>query len=374
MASSVVDYRRKLGLIIGINKYLCNSDSLQYCINDATDLNTTLQRIGFETSLELDCNYNELENKIDEFAKKIERDDLVLFYFAGHGKQNEEENYLLPSDYDYDYRGDEHDYIVNHAINVKYIMKKIDSKKCRITIYLFDCCRLKTKMRYRAMLENQGLGPIAAKRQTLVVFACAPGEATLDETWNNRNGSFIENLLKNITTPDKDIEEIMKKVAGDVNQQTAGVQLPYRTSSLVGEVYLVTKNNPGKDVFFLNSREKQLILGNIIIWNLQNYSESIESLRIIRIFWNPLESTVSPLGKRGGMDCHYGNFFIENFTEYFHRNFINLLVIFSLTIFKLTDSCMCFRKFRIFFYYFFRLSIMIGTNIKPFLFVPYLGC
>jgi uncharacterized caspase-like protein len=283
MASSVVTYRRKRGLIIGINKYLRNSDSLQYCISDATDLNTTLQRIGFETSLELDCNYNELENKIDEFANKIECDDLVLFYFAGHGKQNEDENYLLPSDYDYDYRGDEHDYIVNHAINVKYIMKKIDSKKCRITIYLFDCCRLKTKMRHRAMPENQGLAPISAKLQTLVVFACAPGEVTLDETWNNRNGSFIENLIKNITTPDKDIEEIMKKVAGDVNQQTSGVQLPYRTSSLVGEVYLVTKNNRGKDVFVLNTRGEKLILGNRIIWN---HLESTESLRIHRISQN----------------------------------------------------------------------------------------
>jgi uncharacterized caspase-like protein len=278
MASSVVAYRRKRGLIIGINKYLRNSDSLQYCINDATDLNTTLQHIGFETSLELDCNYNELKNKIDEFAKKIERDDLVLFYFAGHGKQNEDENYLLPSDYDYDYLGDEHDYIVNHAINVKYIMKKIDSRKCRITIYLFDCCRLKTKTRTRAMPpENQGLAPIAAKLQTLVVFACAPGEATLDETWNNRNGSFIENLLNNITTPDKDIEEIMKKVAGAVNQQTSGVQLLYRTSSLLGEVYLVTKNNRGKDTFLLNSR------GNRIIWN---HSGSAESLRIHRISQN----------------------------------------------------------------------------------------
>jgi hypothetical protein len=281
MASSVVAYQRKRGLIIGINKYSRDSDSLQYCINDATDLNTTLQRIGFKTSLQLDCNYNKLKNQIDEFATTIERDDLVLFYFAGHGQQNEDENYLLPSDYDYDHLGDEHNYIVDHAINVKYIMKKIDSKKCRITIYLFDCCRLKTVRRHRSMRENLGLAPIAAKLQTLVVFACAPGEATLDETWNNRNGSFIENLLKNITTPDKDIEEIMKKVAGDVNQQTAGIQLPYRTSSLVGEVYLVTKNNRGKDVFLLNSRGKQLILGNRIIWNHS------ESLGIYRITQNP---------------------------------------------------------------------------------------
>jgi uncharacterized caspase-like protein len=246
MASSVV-YQRKRALIIGINKYLRNP--LQYCINDATDFNNTLQQIGFKTSFGLDCTLNELKMKIDKFVETIQDHDLVLFYFAGHGKQSGDENYLLPSDYDYDYFGHENDYIVNHAINVKYITDKIDRKKCRITIYLFDCCRLKTK-RTRAIDANQGLGPIAIKLQTLVVFACAPNEAVLDETWNNRNGSLTENLLKYITKPDKDIEEIMKKVTFAVNQQTGGIQLPYRISSLAGDVYLVTTNDQGRARYF----------------------------------------------------------------------------------------------------------------------------
>jgi hypothetical protein len=180
--------------------------------------------------------------KIDEFVKTIQDGDLVLFYFAGHGQQSGDENYLLPSDYHYNHFGHESDYIVSHAINVKYIIDEIDSKKGRITIYLFDCCRLKTKMRTRGTDANQGLGPIPIKLQTLVVFACAPNEAVLDETWNNRNGSLMENLLKHITTPDKDIEEIMKKVTVAVNRQTGGIQLPYRTSSLIDDVCLVTKN------------------------------------------------------------------------------------------------------------------------------------
>ena len=249
MASPTV-YQRKRALIIGINKYAGRDDSLQYCINDATDLNTTLRSIGFQTSLALDCSLNELNNEANRFVETIESGDLVLFYFAGHGQQNEDENYLLPSDYDYDYSTDEHVYIVSHAINVKYIMKKIDVKKCHVTIYLFDCCRKKIKPRHRAINANEGLGPIAVKLETLVVFACAPGETTLDETWNDRNGSFIEHLLKHIATPNRDIEEIMKKVAANVNRQTAGVQLPYRLSSLTGEVYLVETHDQGKNIFF----------------------------------------------------------------------------------------------------------------------------
>ncbi|CAF1493496.1 unnamed protein product, partial [Rotaria sp. Silwood1] len=64
--------------------------------------------------------------------------------------------------------------------------------------------------------------------QTLIVYACAPDSAVQDETRNNRNGSFIENLLKHITRPDKHIEKIMKDVADAVHLQTGGFQLPHR--------------------------------------------------------------------------------------------------------------------------------------------------
>lgn len=249
MASPVI-YRRKLGFIIGIDEYVQDKDKLKYCINDASDLNVALQKIGFETILGLNWNYQQFLERFNQFVENIKHDDLVLFYFAGHGKQSEEENFLLPSDYDYDYLRHEDDYIVDHAINAKYIIKKIDAKKCRVTIYLFDCCRLKTKQRTRAM-PNQGLATIVPKLQTLIVFACAPGEVTLDETWNGRNGSFIENLLKHVTASDKDIEDVMRKVARDVHHQTRGVQQPFRTASLIGEVYLITQNSPSNKIYFL---------------------------------------------------------------------------------------------------------------------------
>jgi uncharacterized caspase-like protein len=245
MASSIV-YKQKHALAIGINSY--PRDPLKYCINDAKDLKETLQSISFNVLLGKNCNESEFYSIIDKFAGTIQRDDLALFYFAGHGKQNNDKNYLLPSDYDYDYREDEHNYIVDHAINVEYIMKKINDRKCRIAIYLFDCCR--NLVRTRASDANQGLSPMNASAYVLIVFACAPGKAVQDETQNGRNSSFMENLLKHITTPNKDIEEIIKDVARAVNVQTGGFQLPYRTSCITEKVFLVTNTNDGKHIFF----------------------------------------------------------------------------------------------------------------------------
>ncbi|CAF1268163.1 unnamed protein product [Rotaria sp. Silwood1] len=86
MASSVV-YRRKCAIIIGINKY--RRDPLQYCINDAEDLSTILRSINFDITLELNCDLNHFYRIMDRFADTVQYDDLVLFYFASHGKQSE---------------------------------------------------------------------------------------------------------------------------------------------------------------------------------------------------------------------------------------------------------------------------------------------
>ncbi|CAF3972958.1 unnamed protein product [Adineta steineri] len=277
MASSV-DYKRKIALVIGIN-YYPDDYSLKYCTNDATDLAFTLQNIGFKISLGLDCDLIKFQNKIDTFIDTIEPDDLVLFYFAGHGKQNDDENYLLPSVYDYS--GRKHDYMVNNGINVQHIMNKIKEKKCRTTIYLFDCFR--SKIGAGSSNSKQGLSSVNAPAETFIVFACAPGTILLDETKNNNNGCFIENLLKHIATSDKDIEELMMNVAGDVNRQTKGIQIPYQRSSLTGKVYLKKNNNQESNETSLLSKppvHRNLELERLIMRNQDEPSVLYNSMKL----------------------------------------------------------------------------------------------
>jgi uncharacterized caspase-like protein len=246
MASSI-GYGRKRALIIGINRYV--NAPLKYCENDANDLKRTLEDIGFDVSLGINCNREEFLTIITTFVKEIQHTDLIVFYFAGHGKQHEDKNYLLPSDYNYDHLGTEVLYIADHAISAQYIMNSINNKCCRITIYLFDCCR--NFMRIRAIDTHQGLSSMNPLPETLIAFSCAPGEAALDETHNNKNGIFIENLLKHITAPNQDIEKVLKHVSRAVKSQSNNFQKPYRTSSLTEEIFLVTTCSKGQNLFFI---------------------------------------------------------------------------------------------------------------------------
>ena len=254
MASRIV-FKRKLALVIGINEY--PREPLKYCINDAIDLNGALIDINFDVFYIENCNYRKFRKKIKSFASQIQPNDLVLFYFAGHGKQNENENYLLPSDYDYDNGRLERDYIAEHAIDVKYIRHQIDYRNASVTIYFFDCCR--NFIRTRSMNADQGLLPVTPASRSLVVFACAPGKAVQDETRNDRNGSFMENLLKYIAMAHLDVEEIIQLVSENVKSQTNNFQEPHRMSNLDGKVFLATNKDTGWYVFLSSLNDSFIV-------------------------------------------------------------------------------------------------------------------
>ena len=127
-------------------------------------------------------------------------------------------------------------------------MEKINNTKCCVAIYIFDCCR--NQIRTRTTNKKEGLADMSGGPDTLIVYACGPNRAVQDETRNNRNGSFMENLLKYITIPHKDIRDIMGNVTRDVAAQTNNFQVPCQITSLKGNVFLVTNNNLGKHVCY----------------------------------------------------------------------------------------------------------------------------
>ncbi|CAF5014462.1 unnamed protein product [Rotaria socialis] len=79
--------RCRLALVIGIGDYE-NIQKLQNPQNDAKALSSLLQRIRFTTADQhLDQTRNQLKHVLVDFEDSIQSNDIVLFYFAGHGIQ-----------------------------------------------------------------------------------------------------------------------------------------------------------------------------------------------------------------------------------------------------------------------------------------------
>ena len=66
--------------------------------NDAVDMSSALQRLGFEVTTELDADRVELTEASRAFTRRSARADVSLVFYAGHGIEMDGVNYLVPVD------------------------------------------------------------------------------------------------------------------------------------------------------------------------------------------------------------------------------------------------------------------------------------
>ncbi|CAF1270071.1 unnamed protein product [Adineta steineri] len=251
MATLVIpDSRRKLALVIGISNYE-NGRNLPNAINDAEAISSALASIGFiihEGGPKLNPTYEEMCHALVAFECSIKMGDMVLFYYAGHGTQWENQNYLIPSD---NYKEETKDNIVEkielsgsdlkkYAINAQDFLNVINDRDPFVTMFFLDCCRTyhlrdskpQQNSKGEPINHPQGLIPMPVKVGSLIAFACAPGTVADDEEAEETNGLFTKHLLKHITTPNDDIRMILSDVTNGVIQESKSQQIPHVTSIL----------------------------------------------------------------------------------------------------------------------------------------------
>jgi uncharacterized caspase-like protein len=228
---------RKIALLIGNNNYTKNP--LVNCIHDAMDLSLELEKAGFLVTKKTDLNYEAMDRAIESFAASIRPDDFALFFFAGHGVQWEDQNYLIPCDDDRIMDSTDLKY---RATNAQRALELMSDKDPFVIIYLLDCCRtywLPNLARNRAM-STRGLAVMPALGGSLVAFACAPGKTAEDAAPNGRNGVFTYYLLQHITKPGENLAMVLTDVTDGVATETNNTQIPYYTSALRGkDIYIV---------------------------------------------------------------------------------------------------------------------------------------
>ena len=78
--------RRKLALVIGNDKYQ-HFLALKNAGQDANAMASKLKNMGFNVARLIDATHDKMKRPLCDFEVSIERNDMVLFYYAGHGAQ-----------------------------------------------------------------------------------------------------------------------------------------------------------------------------------------------------------------------------------------------------------------------------------------------
>ncbi len=148
--------------------------------------------------------------------------------------------------------------IKRRAINAQDVLNTITNRNPYVCIFLLDCCRT-YHLRNQELLrgsnsEARGLRPMYGTAGSLIAFACAPGTTASDGA--GRNGLFTKYLLKNITRPNEEIQDLLIDVTNGVAQESHQKQIPWQHSSLMHRNIFLSHRGGGELNFVLISLDE----------------------------------------------------------------------------------------------------------------------
>lgn len=217
---------KKVALIVGNSDYENSSWNLKNPSNDANDFAKLLSSLGFEVLKYTNLNQKGMQKAIAEFGNKLNQGDIGLFYFAGHGVQIKNTNFLIPTDAE---PKSENDVTVN-CVEIDKVLNIMDGAGTLLNLVILDACRNNPlKKSNRAI--NRGLTVVHPPKGTVIMYAAGSGEVASDG--NGRNGLFTSELITQIRNGEnKSLVQIIKNVQIGVSQKSNKEQIPeYRDTS-----------------------------------------------------------------------------------------------------------------------------------------------
>lgn len=221
----------RMALVIGNGAYAVGP--LANPTNDSDLIAASLEWAGFEVTHAQDLDYRSLQRAVIDFGRGLKEageDTVGLVFYAGHAIQANGENYLIPVDSDIQDALD----LDIQALPVSILMRSLESAGNRLNMVVLDACRNNP---FAALNRSgtRGLAKVDAPFGTLLAYSTAPGDVATDGS--GRNSPYSAALAKAIQIPGLPVEQLFKRVRVDVMERTGNRQVPWESSSLIGDFY-----------------------------------------------------------------------------------------------------------------------------------------
>lgn len=227
---------KRYALVIGNGGYPKSIGVLRNPVNDATDFAKELQNSNFEVQLLTNATYGQMRAAMLKFKEKVDAGDrdktVSLFYYAGHGVQRDDENYLVPIDATIEFEDD----IARYCFPVqRMVLANMERSNSRMNIVILDACRNNPFPALNRSMGDQGLVEMRRARGSFIAYATAPGSIASDGS--GRNGLYTQELLKAMRKPGLTIEQVFKDVRQSVLRLSGNKQNTWDSSNIIGEFY-----------------------------------------------------------------------------------------------------------------------------------------
>ena len=292
---------QRVALVIGNASYE-HVPALANPLNDATDMGAALGRLGFDVTRLENAGYAALRRGLLEFQRAASASEVAVVFYAGHGIEVDQRNFLVPvdarlaSDQDVEFE----------AVPLELVSRSVE-RASGLRLVILDACRenpFAVKMQRAGATRSigRGLARVEPSGETLVAYAAKEGTVAADGA--GRNSPFSEALLGHLEEPGLEVGLMFRRVRDAVLASTGGRQEPFTYGSLSSRgVYLTAPPSPAPS---LASSSAPAPAPAIVP---EAARVTAEQLAAQRVYWESVKGSTDPAELRGYLERYPGGTF-----------------------------------------------------------------
>ncbi len=227
------DNKRNIALVIGNDSYK-TFPNLNNAVRDSDGVAKRLADLGWKVIHKKNQKRREFLRTLYEFKETSKNFEASLIFFAGHGVEDNTENYLIPSDSEIEDKLD----LKTEAISLGDLVETFNDERPKINIVILDMCRNNPLMNSFS-IKNRGLktpGITSGHQEIAILYSTSPGSLSSDGKAGGY-GLFTKSLLESLNGKNLSLESVFKSTARRVIKRSNGNQKPWIHSSVSAPFY-----------------------------------------------------------------------------------------------------------------------------------------
>lgn len=224
---------KKYALIIGNSSYKGSFRPLNSPVEDVQLMDAVFGRLGFEREVTKNANKKQMMDTIKRFCQGLSADDVVVFYYSGHGMNSCDDYVFVPVDYIGKEYGSDDDAFVKLSD-----VRQMIGEKCRLSFFFIDACRNeKSEERTKGRVEPDFYSVKAEETSGQYVCYATKKENTVPDGEVGQNSSFAKILSKRLFDK-REFLDVWTSIDADVQTETKRTQMPeIKKHNIVGKFY-----------------------------------------------------------------------------------------------------------------------------------------
>ena len=225
---------KRVALVIGNSNYIGATPKLPNPVNDAALMAETLRGLGFDVDMRTDLSRGAMDEAFRAHRDRLSAggpEAVGLFYYAGHGVQLDDANYLIPVSSTARFRQD-----VRSEPQLGTAISYMREAGNAVNIVIVDACKDSPYPDRVGIGRTSGpvggLSTPGRSEGVFIAYAAQPGQTAADGA--GANSPFTQALAQVMQVPGLDLDDVFQEIASRVVRQSGGGQWPYYSSGLIG--------------------------------------------------------------------------------------------------------------------------------------------